>query len=148
MNIKKKTFVLHNVIQLQKTMNKDDLGQLALLLRAAIIEKGLYPTSPVIYQKEVLNEDSCRYTMYVAVDQAVKLSSQDVISYLPSLEYEQGLCIRHLSDDNNFDSDEWLLEECARSNHLVLIKPFFHIMMNVYGDAITDIYAPIKGEKI
>jgi len=48
-------------------------------------------------------------------------------------------------DDDIDQSYEWL-RICAESNQLKLMEPFYHIYLDVYGEGIVDIFAPIAQE--
>lgn len=147
MNIKKKSLVMNNVITVKKAvMSEKDFDEAALALRSAVIEKGLYPTGPIVYQKELLADGMCEYTLYVSVNQAVEIQEKGMVSFIPKLEVKQGLCIRHVSEGDVMESEYILLEECARRNQINLQKPYYHVCMNVYGETIVDVFAAMKEE--
>lgn len=148
MIVKKKTLAMNNVICAKSTMKQEDMWKAALVMRTAIIEKGLYPTGPVVYQKTALESGEHEYKLYVSVSHPVDIKEEGEISFLPKLEVTEGLCMRHLSEDDDVEKEYLILEECARKNHMKLEKPFFHICMNVYGETVIDIFAPIcEGEE-
>ncbi|WP_075721936.1 DUF5085 family protein [Roseburia sp. 499] len=148
MIVKKKTLAMNNVICAKSTMKQENMGTAALAMRAAIIEKGLYPTGPIVYQKTALENGEHEYKLYVSVNHPVDIKEERGISFIPKLEVQEGLCMRHLSEDDDVEKEYLVLEECARKNHMELEKPFFHICMNVYGETVVDIFAPIcEGEK-
>lgn len=148
MIVKKKTLVMNNVICTKSTMKQEDIGKAALVMRAVIIEKGLYPTGPIVYQKELLENGQYEYKLYVSVNHSVEIREERGISFIPKFEVPEGLCIRHLSEDDDVEKEYLILEECARKNHMELEKPFFHICMNIYGETVIDIFAPIcEGRK-
>lgn len=148
MIVKKKTLAMNNVICARSILKQEEIGKAALVMRATIIEKGLYPTGPIIYQKTPLESGEQEYKLYVSVNHPVDIKEEGDISFLPKLEVPEGLCIRHLSEDDEVEKEYLILEECAKNNHMELKKPFFHICMNVYGETVIDIFAPIcEGEK-
>lgn len=143
MIVKKKTLAMNNVVCVKNIMKQEEISKAALVLRTAIIEKGLYPTGPVVYQKTALENGEYEYKLYVSVNHPVEIKEERGISFIPKLQIKEGLCMRHLSEDDDVEKEYLILEECAKKNHLGLKRPFFHICMNVYGETVIDIFAPV-----
>ena len=147
MMIKKKMLVMNNVISVQKVvMNSQEIDKVAFDLRRAVISKGLYPTGPIVYQQRQLEGGTYEYTLYVSVNQPIEIKEEGNIKFIPRLEITQGLCMRHMSMDDDVTREYLLLEECAKRNHMELEKPYYQICMNVYGETIIDVFVPISGE--
>ena len=139
---------MNNVLSVQKVViNTKEIDKVALILRQAVIEKGLYPTGPIVYQQEQLKDGKWEYTLYVSVNAPVKIEQEGEIIFIPKLKVEHGLCMRHMSMDDDVMKDYIILEMCAEKNHMKLVKPYYQICMNVYGETIIDVFAPICGEE-
>ncbi len=148
MKIKKKSLVMNNVICVKKAvMNPQEIEKAAFFLRKAVIEKGIYPTGPIVYQQEQLQDGTYEYALYVSVNQPVDVKEEGNIEFISKLEIAQGLCMRHMSMDDNVTKEYILLEECAKRNHMTLAKPYYQVCMSVYGETIIDVFAPIAGEE-
>jgi hypothetical protein len=57
-----------------------------------------------------------------------------------------GLIFRHADLDEPIEESYDLLRAAAQAHHITLQEPFINIYLDVYGDGIIDIYAPIIKE--
>lgn len=145
MKIKRMPIVFHQIIRASSRCKFSQWHYTAKELRNSIVRSGLYGTGPIIYQVSNANMDKqeADYTFYVPVNAPVKIENSPKFQYLDVLRLEDGLMIRHADLDEDIRQSYALLQTCAQVNGLVLEESFYHIYMDLYGDGIIDIFAPI-----
>ncbi len=147
MRIKKKSLSMNNVICITGEMEGNEWVDLARDLRDLVISHGLYPTGPLVYQREEGDNDKSIYRFYMPVNNPIILKDDKLdreVTFLTELYSKEGLVIRHAEPEEGFESDYIMLESCAAANKLKLKKPYYHICMNMYGEQIVDVFAPLQ----
>lgn len=144
MKIKRKPMSFHNVLSISQTVKTGKWYGLALALREYMIKNELYPTGPVFYQTVARDEETTLYTVYMPLQAPAELEEGSSFEFLAELSFEEGLLFRHPDIDESIELSYRVLETCAKVNKLHLQPPFFNLYLDVYGDGVIDIYAPIK----
>jgi len=148
MKIKRSPIKFNNVLSYTSVCKITEWHHAASQLRNSVIKNGLYGTGPIIFQVSQLNETAqeAEYTFHMPVNAPVKLSDDSPFHFTEQMSFDDGLLVRHADLDESMDESYGLLYACAKSNDVVLQEPFFNIYLDVYGDGIIDVYAPIKKE--
>lgn len=148
MRIKRCPIIFNNVISAKAECKKGEWYETARGLRNAVIKNGLYGTGPIIFQAGEHNklEDTWNYTFYLPVNAPIKMAKNDKYSFYELWKFDDGITLRHADMDESIEDSYDILRECARANNLVLQEPFYNIYLDVYGDGIIDIYAPVVRE--
>lgn len=109
----------------------------------------MYGTGPVIYQVSQFNETvlEAEYTFYIPVNAPVNFNEDSPYRFMESLSFTDGLVLRHADLDESVEESYQILLACAEDSQFALKEPFFNIYLDVYGDGIIDIYAPIVTEE-
>lgn len=133
---------MKNVIYFQKKGLIKDWEEEMLELRKSIIRSEVYPIGPLIYQLEE-SESENTYTIYLPINQPVKMPEDCPYQFMETLSIADGLSIRHadLEDDIHITCE--FLNAFAKSNGLVLDSQFYYIVLPVFGSSVIDVYAPI-----
>ncbi|MDX8360753.1 DUF5085 family protein [Cytobacillus sp. IB215316] len=149
MKIKRCPIVFNNIISYTTKCSHDEWPHAARELRNAVIKNGLYGTGPIIYQVSDFDEavNEAQYTFYIPVNAAVKMAENEKYRFMDKLNIPDGLLIRHADLDESIGQSYQLLQACAEANDFSLQEPFYNIYLDVYGDGIIDIFAPIKEER-
>ncbi|AST93454.1 DUF5085 family protein [Sutcliffiella cohnii] len=152
MKIKRTSMMFNNVIKTTYRTRMDQWYEEAKTLRNAIINNGLYGTGPVIYQVENIGDSGeeipeADYTFHVPINQPVTMEENAPFSFDELLHYEDGLLLRHADLDEDIEESYEILRACAEANNFLLKEPFYNIYLDVYGDGIIDIFAPIEKEE-
>lgn len=145
MKIKRCPIIFHNVISHTTVCRVDEWHLAARNFRNAIIQNGLYSTGPIIYKVSHLNEETleAEYTFYVPMNAPVDMVENEYYSFQETLSFEDGLLLRHADLDDNIGESYEIIKECAKENSYKLDDSFYNIYLDVYGDGIIDIFAPI-----
>ncbi|WP_186580194.1 DUF5085 family protein [Aquibacillus kalidii] len=145
MNVKRAPVIFHNVISTTAICHVSEWHLLASDLRNAVISNGLYGTGPILYQIKDLNKENqkAEYTFYLPINQPIDMPENDKFRFIKKLEFKDGLVSRHAYLDEPLDFTYGLLGETAKLMDVNLQEPYFHIYLDVYGDGIIDVYAPI-----
>ncbi|WLR42817.1 DUF5085 family protein [Bacillus carboniphilus] len=149
MKIKRAPLVFHNVISTTSRCKTDEWYLVAREFRNAIIKNELYSTGPVIYQVSNLDvsQNEADYTFFTPINMEIELESNDKYQFYKEWSFEDGLAFRHADMDEDIEASYDLIKLAAENYHFTLAEPFYHIYLDVYGEGIIDIYAPIiKGE--
>ncbi len=149
MKIKRGPLVFHNVISAQITCGVKEWMQHAQEFRNAILTNGLYGTGPVFYQVSPIegNEREAQFSFYLPVNQKVEMEVNDTFSFIEEWRMDDGLMLRHADLDEDLDDTYTILHTCAHNYELQLEEPFYHIYLDVYGEGIVDVFAPIVAEE-
>lgn len=144
MKIRRIPIIFDHVLSTQIEGTMLDVHNYINDFRDMLIDLDLYTTSPLIYQKLKENDGKATFRLLISVNQPIEFKGESKLSYVTRLSYKDGLHIRHADIDQDLSESYKLLEEVAEANELELVKPYMNIVINVFGDSIVDIYAPIK----
>lgn len=145
MKIKRCPIIFHNVISHKTVCKVDEWHLAARRLRNAIIQNGLYSTGPIIYKVSNLNEETleAEYSFFVPMNASVDMEENEYYTFMKTLEFEDGLLLRHADLDDDIGESYSILQECAKELDYTLTDSFYNIYLDVYGDGVIDIFAPI-----
>lgn len=149
MRIRRCPIVFHNVISASAICGPNEWHQTVKDLRNAILVNGLYGTGPVIFQaaKQNKSDTEAEYQFYIPVNRPILMPDNEQYSYTELWKYEDGLVLRHADLEDDIEESYEVLRACAEANQVQLQEPFYNIYLDVYGDGIIDIFAPIiKGD--
>ncbi|AGK55706.1 DUF5085 family protein [Bacillus sp. 1NLA3E] len=148
MKIKRCPIIFNNVISTKSKCRMDKWYLIARDLRNAVIKNGLYATGPVIYQinKVDLFENEAEYTFYLPINEQISMTENDKYSFQDKWSFGDALVYRHADLEEDINLSYNVLRVAAKDTNLVLQEPFFHIYLDVYGEGIIDIFAPIVEE--
>jgi hypothetical protein len=66
------------------------------------------------------------------------------MEFTPEQRIDDALVFRVVDPADAVLEDAYLLlETCALQQGYALKKPFYHVLLNVYGDSMVDVVAPI-----
>lgn len=148
MKIKRCPIIFNNVISTRSKCRMDKWYVVAQDLRNAVIKNGLYATGPVIYQinKVDLFENEAEYTFYLPINEQISMTKNDKYSFQDKWSFGDALVYRHADLEEDINLSYNVLRVAAKDTNLVLREPFYHIYLDVYGEGIIDIFAPIVEE--
>ncbi len=148
MKIKRCPIIFQNVISTSTRCKTNEWHITAREFRNAIIKNGLYSTGPIIYKishfDESLNEAD--YTFYIPINTPLEMEDNDKYCFYELWKFDDGLAFRHADLDDDLEVSYELLQAAAKANKFELEESFYHIYLDVYGEGIIDIYAPIVKE--
>ncbi|THF73929.1 DUF5085 domain-containing protein [Cohnella fermenti] len=149
MKIKRCPVVLHNVISTKARCRIDEWDVPARELRNAIVKNGLYGTGPIVYQVYGYDPSSeeADYVFMLPVSQPINMPENGKFGFVREWEHQDGFVLRHADPDDDIEQSYEILRACAHANQVRLQEPFYHIYLDVYGEGIIDIYAPIAQEE-
>lgn len=149
MKIKRCPVIFHNIISTTMVCKRSEWHRVVQATRNAILLQHLYSTGPVVYQASQSQNQSeeVELTLYMPVNRPVELQENSRFTFQETMHLKDGLVLRHADLDDDIElSYEWL-RIGAESNQLKLVEPFYHIYLDVYGEGIIDIFAPIAQEE-
>lgn len=146
MAIRRVPFTMKNLIYFQKKGLVKDWEVEMLELRKSIIKSEIYPIGPLIYQMEESETENI-YTIYIPVNEPVKMPEDCPYHFIETLTISDGLSIRHADLEDEIQITCEFLNAYAKSNELVLKFPFYYIVLPVFGGSVIDVYAPIAEDR-
>jgi hypothetical protein len=150
MKIKQKKMVFHNVISLKGTAKQNEWFKIAIELRNFIIQNGLYVNAPIFYQcvegdNEAAKESGLNeYTIYMPLNRKIEISGDVPVSFHEEITIEEALVFRQADINTSVKKAYLLLEACASDQGYSLKQPFYHVYLDVFGEGMLDIIAPIE----
>jgi hypothetical protein len=150
MKIKQKKLVFHNVISLKGTAKPDAWFRIAIDLRNYIIQNGLYVNAPVFYQcvegdNEAAKESGLNeYTIYMPLNRKIEISGDAPFTFHEEIMIAEALVFRLADINTPVKKAYLLLEACASDQGYTLKEPFYHVYLDVFGEGMLDIIAPIE----
>lgn len=143
MGIKRGPLEFHNVIGMKVTGTFEEMQQKTMTLRNEVVRCGAYGIGPVLYQMTEQQEETAEYTIYMPLNVPVDSVEKAGYLYWDELRIEDGIKYREPDPDDASDDPDEVLMMAAEANGLLLQKPFYYICLNVFGESLIDIYAPI-----
>lgn len=138
--------MFNNVISAKMKAKPEEWYEGAQGMRNAIVRNGLYGTGPVMFQVGEQDGQSgkAEYTFYIPVNEPVVMKENEQYHFTETWIVKDALVLRHADLDEPIERSYQLLRACAEANQLTLEEPFYNIYLDVFGDGIIDICAPIK----
>jgi hypothetical protein len=148
MKIKRKLIVFSNIISLTCEGEIESWEEIVKDIRAVILANNLYSVAPPIFQ--YVKDDDCSriLTIYLSLNAPAELSDESPMTVMHELKFDDALVLRIGDTDEKAISEaSLLLEACGLEMNVELERPFYYVALDVYGDKMLDIIAPIIGEK-
>lgn len=149
MIIKQCPLTFHNVLSAKARCKMNEWHVLASQMRNSVIMNGLYGTGPVIYQTENIDRENneADFTFHIPVNKPIEMKDNDKYSFIETLSIQDGLVLRHADMEESIEDSYQILKHCAEEYQITLQEPFYNIYLDVYGDGMIDIFAPIVKEE-
>ena len=147
MRIKRLPILFQNVLGMKVTCSQEEWYAYAQSIRNNVILNDLYAIGPISFQVEETNEelDEIKITFYQPVSEELHVDNEDEFFYQKELYFEDGLLVRCVDLDEIEEMYE-LLDLASKELKVKLQQPYLHIYLNVYGEGMMDIFAPIVKE--
>jgi len=149
MRIKRQPVVFHNVLSMTDRCGPGEWGTMELLLRSIAAQNGLYPTAPTFYRYAGGGAEGGlpEFTVHLPLGGPVQVGEGVPAEFLPEVAIGDALVYRvaDAEDDGAVREAEELLGLCAAQEGLELERPFYYVCLDVYGEAMVDVVAPVKG---
>jgi hypothetical protein len=146
MNIKRQPIVFHNLLCISDSCKQEDWGLIALTLNKYAIVNGLYATGPTVftYAQSDDTDELYDFTVYLPVNASFEPDEEDV-TFISELKFEDVLSLRIPDlEDTVIQETYLLLEACAEELNCKIVRPFYHVGLNVYDDQMMDVFVAIE----
>lgn len=149
--IQVKSINFHNVLFVKKLLLASQWKEAAVALRKFAFDNGLYQTGPIFYENGSITEIDFpdemprEYTIYLPVNAPLQVKTGEGLGFLDKFCIHSGLTYRQPDSDRPEKSTYALLMVAAEQNNYVLESSFYHLFLDVYGEGLLEVYAPIKG---
>jgi len=145
MKIKRLPVVFHNILKMSDICKENQWQTMALAMRNLVIQNGLYTNAPAFYQIAEIEGDADHkeYTVYVPINKPVEIDDELPMEFIPELKFDDALMFRVADPDTLMEEAYFMLDACASEQGYGLVRPFYHVSYDVFGETMTDVIAPI-----
>lgn len=145
MYVREEWLEFSNLASFSITIPFNEWAEPVLHFRRQLIEANLYYQPTIIFTVEEAKEKPGLYdfTFYLSIHNPDP-EFKDV--NWTDIKYENALVVR-CDEADDWNEAYQLLESHAAEHNLQLLKPFYHVSAEVFGEVITDIYAPYEEQK-
>lgn len=107
------------------------------------MDKDIYPTGPIIFQREVVGLGEVEYQAYIALNQRLNDIPELNIEYVDLLEVAPTISERCFVEEE-FDYVYQKIDFIAKENGFHLVdKPYYHVMIDYPGGKAFEVHAQI-----
>lgn len=136
--------LLPDVIKKEVVIEDDNWIDTLVELQSYFLQYEIYITGPLIFTREMIGLSTYKYTIFIPIDREISLESNSDLEYIPIFDVAPTVSQRCLSEDE-FEETYNKIENFANENNISLKQqPYYHVMIDVLGDSIFDIYAEIE----
>ncbi len=143
MRIDRSAMKFNNVISSDVEGDVKDIFIMAQGFRNQILKSGLYTIAPLVYKVAIRNDGVCKMTLFLSLNMGVTLKENNDFSFDKEISFDDGLSIRHYDMETSLSESYKLLQAAAEALNVEIDEDYYHIHLNVYGESMADIYAPI-----
>jgi hypothetical protein len=146
MKIKRGPVRFHNLLKMTDSCKRESWPAMATLMRNFVVMMGLYNNAPAFYQAVPVEGDDGRweYTVYVPISAPVELGEDVPMEFISELAFDDALMFRIADSTTLLEEAYFFLETCAKEQGYGLIRPFYHVCYDVFGEPMTDVIAPVS----
>lgn len=138
MRIREKGLVIHNFL-LTETCKQDEIMTLANELRRHIISQAYYPTGPTIF---TYKKDE-GYRVGVTINTKAEIDDKDALNFEAKIELANCIYVRVMEDE--IEETYQKMYEYAETKKLTITDgTFYNVLLDVYGEVVTDIYLQVQ----
>ncbi|MDU9352128.1 DUF5085 family protein [Staphylococcus warneri] len=108
------------------------------------IDKDIYPTGPIIFQREPVGINEYQYTVFISLNDELQNIPELNIEYIDMLEIGPTLSEKCF-DEDEFEQVYQEINLAAENNDLSVIdQPYYHVMVDYFGGTVFEIYAQLE----
>nr|WP_241956022.1 DUF5085 family protein [Staphylococcus arlettae] len=108
------------------------------------MDKDIYPTGPIIFQKKSIGIGEYEYTAYISLNTELYDIPELNIEYLDMLEVGPTLSEKCF-EESEFEQVYNQIELAAKENEIqILDQPYYHVMVDYFGGSVFEIYAQLE----
>ena len=107
------------------------------------MDKDIYPTGPIIFQKSI-GIGEYEYTAYIPLNTELYDIPELNIEYIDMLEVGPTLSEKCF-EESEFEQVYNQIELTAKENEIqILDQPYYHVMVDYFGGSVFEIYAQLE----
>ena len=131
---------IDHLLCLEATIPFERWHEPVLQLRKNLIEIDVYFSNRIIFCAEEVSgrPGIYKFSIFIEILNHHEFNPNE----FTSIQLNQALSVRMTEEDWN--DGYQALDEYAKDNDFTLIKPYYHVCVDVFGDVVTDILAPIE----
>lgn len=140
MKIREKELVIHNLLSIT-TESKEKIAESAVELRQYVVMCNLFPTGPIVY-----SVNNGKYEVGVPINEVVDTLDTG-LRFQGLVELPKCLYVRMMEADEDIEVIYRELRKYANERKFIISdETYYNVILDVYGEAIIDIYLPFESE--
>ncbi|WP_195515245.1 DUF5085 domain-containing protein [Paraclostridium bifermentans] len=145
MRIRRASLIFENVLSKNGKCVYKELDKQFIELRDSVIKNDLYQTGAIFYKANINDNIECEieYEIYIPVNKKLRINNNTDYKFYEKFFIEDGLTLRDEGFEDSINDTKTSLIECAKENGLELENDFFYIYVDIFGENIIDVFAPI-----
>lgn len=147
MNIRRKRLELQHVISIRVTGTLQHCFKEIEGVKKELLERNLYSTSPILYKVLEDGKDDLKIEILLQMNRELREGADDVFFYQDHVVFPECLFTRYITDEHTASQVRQELQMEAEKENILTEEPYY-VIIPIPGGTVTDVYAPIKGEKV
>ncbi|BBD90594.1 DUF5085 family protein [Staphylococcus caprae] len=108
------------------------------------MDKDIYPTGPIVFQRKSIGLGEFKYTAYISLNNELQDIPELNIEYIDVLEVGPTLSEKCF-DEEEFEQVYRQIETAAKDNDIsIKDEPYYHVMVDYFGGTAFEIYAQLE----
>jgi len=145
MSVESRSLHLTNLLSYTLDVKQEDFFEPAFALTAWIAQEKNYSVGPLIFTREPLDDAGglvrATYMKPVGIESATEQIG--TLRFIKDFSLDTCLFARKYPDGKKLEDIYQEIEQYAAANQIHISKPYYHVMLDFYGEMAFDVYAPI-----
>lgn len=134
----------HNLLIYTGDLTESEFEVPMIAMTKIVLESDNFSNGPLIYTREKNPDGKTEHCVFMRpLGVPATVSGKDNFSFETRLQIKKCLMVRHADVNEDIEISCNFLREYAKENGIQLKEPFYFVMLDLYGDIIQDIYAPV-----
>lgn len=148
MGIELCALMFENLLVYKTEGKKESWQEGAYYLEDIALSKDAYRNGPLFfsYKEKMDDRTIAEFTYYLPISSPVEVSDDSDFTFQKDFKLDRALLLRQADEklDINIAFEE--VKAFSKENNLEIEDFFYCILLNVYGEYIVDLYAPVKSQ--
>ncbi|MER2261391.1 MAG: DUF5085 family protein [Psychrobacillus sp.] len=148
MGIELCALMFENLLVYQTEGEKDNWQEGIYYLEDIALSKDVYRNGPLFfsYKEKVDNSGLIEFTYYLPISSQVEVTEDSDFTFQKDFKLDRALLLRQADEMLNINVAFDEIKSFSNENNMEIENYFYCVLLNVYGEYIVDLYAPLKSQ--
>lgn len=148
MGIELCALMFENLLVYQAEGEKDNWQEGIYYLEDIALSKDVYRNGPLFfsYKEKVDNSGLIEFTYYLPISSQVEVTEDSDFTFQKDFKLDRALLLRQADEMLNINVAFDEIKSFSNENNMEIENYFYCVLLNVYGEYIVDLYAPLKSQ--